>query len=112
MRCNVAMDQAPTAALDHHEYVVQPECGGDGNKEITGNDPLSMQTQERRLSQVPWRSAWWTTGQILPYSARRDLNPQFQDRLVVDAFLTPPGILIRHPAAQGANLHRNRRAAG
>jgi hypothetical protein len=56
MRCDVAMDQAPAAVLDHHEHVQQPKRGGDGDQEIAGNDPLGMQAQERRPAQVPSRS--------------------------------------------------------
>src|SRR5450631_249305 len=112
MRSDVAMDQAPAAVLDHHEHVQQLERGGDGDQEIAGNDPLGVQAQERRPSQVPSRSAWWAMRQILPYGARRDLNLQFQNKLVGNAFLTPRGILIRHLADQGTNLQRNRRSAG
>ncbi len=38
--------------LDHHEYVQQTECGGDGDQEIAGNDSLCVQLQECRPAQV------------------------------------------------------------
>jgi hypothetical protein len=47
---DVAMDQPPAAVLDHHEHIQQPDRGGDGNKEVAGNDSLGVKTQERRPS--------------------------------------------------------------
>ena len=46
MGCDVAMDQAPAAVLDHHEHVQQPKRGGDGDQEIAGNDPVGVQAQK------------------------------------------------------------------
>src|ERR1039457_77131 len=48
MRSDVTMDQASAAVLDHHKYVQQLKRRRDGDEEITRNDPLGMQTEERR----------------------------------------------------------------
>jgi hypothetical protein len=68
---DVAMDQAPAVVLDHHEHVQQPERGGDGNKEVAGNDSLSVKAQECRPAQVASRSAWRTSRQVLAHRSRR-----------------------------------------
>src|ERR1017187_10333634 len=65
MRSDVTMDQASAAVLDHHKYVQQPERGSDGDEEITRNDPLGVQAQERRPAQVTSRSAPRTPWQVL-----------------------------------------------
>jgi hypothetical protein len=49
---DVAMDQTPAVVLDYHEHVQQPERGGDGNKEVAGNDSLSVKAQECRPALV------------------------------------------------------------
>jgi hypothetical protein len=59
------MDQAPAVVLDHHEHVQQSERGGDGKKEVAGNDSLSVKAQECRPAQVASRSAWRTSRQVL-----------------------------------------------
>jgi len=43
MRYDVAMDQAATAMLDHHEHVQQSKRRGDGDEEIAGNESLGVQ---------------------------------------------------------------------
>ena len=43
---DIAMDQSAAAVLNYHEYVQQAKRSRYGNEEITGNDPLSVQTQE------------------------------------------------------------------
>jgi hypothetical protein len=67
MSGDVAMDQAPAAVLNHDEHVQLAKRCRDGEKEITGNDPLSMQTQEGRPAQVTSRSAPRGRRQILPH---------------------------------------------
>ena len=66
------MDQAPAAVLDHHEHVQQSECGGGGNQEIAGNDPLGAQAQKRRPSQVPFA--------VGPVGERADTSVQCAER--------------------------------
>ena len=68
---DVAMDQTPAVVLDYHEHVQQPERGGDGNKEVAGNDSLSVKAQECRPAQVASRSAWRTSRQVLAHRSRR-----------------------------------------
>ena len=58
MCSDVVMNQATTAVLDDHEYVEQPKRGSDDDHEITGNDSLCVQAQERRPPQV----ASWPAG--------------------------------------------------
>jgi len=67
---DVAMNQASTTVLDHHEHVQQPERGGDGNEIVAGNDSLGVKAQERRPAQVASRSPWWTSRQVLAYRPR------------------------------------------
>jgi hypothetical protein len=68
---DVAVNQAPAAVLDHHEHIQQAERGGDGNKEVTGNDSLGVKTQERRPAQVASWSAWRTSQQVPAHGPRR-----------------------------------------
>jgi hypothetical protein len=42
-------------------------CGGDGEEEIAGNDPLRVQAQEGRPAQVASRSAPRTPWQVLTH---------------------------------------------
>ena len=49
---DIVMDQTAAAMLNHHEYVQQTECYGDGDQEIAGNDSLCVQLQECRPAQV------------------------------------------------------------
>src|ERR1022692_5106965 len=46
MSCNVAMDQASVAVLDHHEHVQQAKRCGHRDKEIAGNDSLGVQSEK------------------------------------------------------------------
>ena len=109
---DIAMDQTAAAVLDHHEHVQQPERGGDGDEEITGNDSLGVQAQECRPAQVPSRPTRRSPRQILPHGSWRHPNSKFQEELIGNAFLTPHRILVRHPADQGLNLLGNRWSAG
>src|ERR1700675_356595 len=73
------------------------------------NDPLGVQAQKGRPAQVTSRSAPRTPRQILPHGSWRNLNSQFQKKLIGNAFLTPRRILIRHPTDDLLKLERNRR---
>src|SRR5712671_1517704 len=74
------MDQAPAAVLDHHEHIQQPERGGDGNKEVAGNDSLSVKTQERRPAQVASWSAWRASRQVLAHGPNSQLHEELIGR--------------------------------
>src|SRR5450631_4113028 len=50
MRCDVAMDQAATVMLDHHEHVQQSKRCGDGDEEIAGNESPGRASVERSTS--------------------------------------------------------------
>src|ERR1022692_1305714 len=112
MRVDIAMNQATTAVLDHNEYVEHPERGGHDDQEITGDDSLGVQAQECRPPQVASWPARWATGKIFPHCARRDLNSEFQKKLIGDAFLAPRRVLASHAADQSLHLRRDRRSTG
>src|SRR6202795_1505954 len=97
MRGEVAVNQTSTAMLDDHEHVQLSKRCSDGEEKITRNDPLGVQAQKGRPAQVTSRSAPRTPRQILPHGSWRNLNSQFQKKLIGNAFLTPRRILIRHP---------------
>ncbi len=46
VRGDIAMNQAPTAMLDDHEYIQLSKRCGDGEEKVTGNDPLGMQAKK------------------------------------------------------------------
>src|SRR5450631_2287888 len=82
MRSDVTMDQASAAVLDHHKYVQQLKRRGDGDEEITRNDPLGMQTEERRPAHISSRPTRRTSRQVLVHRSGRDLNSQVQQEFI------------------------------
>src|SRR5216684_2024155 len=107
---DIAMDQSAAAVLDHHKHVQESESGSDGDEEITGNDPLGVQAQERRPAHVPSRPTCRSFRQILAHRSGRVLNSELYQEFIGDALLAPREILVRHPVNQGLNLKRNRRS--
>src|SRR6202158_67199 len=87
--------------------------GGDGDKEIAGNDRLAVKAQKCRPAQVTARSAHRTRRQVLSHCARRHANARLHEEFLGNAFLAPQRILVRDPTNQrldlgfGGQLHQN-----
>jgi len=111
MSGDVAMNQASTTVLDHHEHVQQPERGGDGNEIVAGNDSLGVKAQERRPAQVASRSPWWTSDSTCLPSADIVEFPTSRE-LIGNALLAPRGFSRAIRRIKAVNLKRNRRSAG
>src|ERR1022692_2225419 len=71
MRSDVTMDQASAAVLDHHKYVQQLKRRRDGDEEITRNEPLGVQAQERRPAHISSRPTRRTSQQVLVHRSER-----------------------------------------
>ena len=78
MSCDVAVNQAAASMLDDHEHVQHAEAGCDGETEITGEDSLGMQAQERRPAQVPSGAARRAARHVFAHGAGGDLKIQLQ----------------------------------
>src|ERR1700733_2386544 len=102
------MDQPAAAVLDHDKHVQESERCGDGDEEITRNDPLGVQAQKGRPAHIASRATCRSFWQILVHRSRRYSNVELQQQFVGDALLAPRWILIRHPTDELPNLKRNR----
>lgn len=86
--------------LDHNKQVQHAEGGGDDDREIARNDALGVQPQEGRPAQITSGPARWVRQKLFAHGARRDLNAEFQKKLIGDAFLAPGRVLVPHASDQ------------
>jgi hypothetical protein len=89
MSRDVVVDQSAAAMLNYHKHIQQTKGRGNGNEEIAGNDPMSVQAQESRPAQITSRPTSRTPGKILVHGPWRHPNPDLQQQLIGDAFLAP-----------------------
>lgn len=78
--------------------------GGDGDKEIAGNDRLAVKAQKCRPAQVTVRSAHRARRQVLSHCERRHANARVQEELLGNSFLAAQRILVREPTNQSLDL--------
>jgi hypothetical protein len=85
MSRDVVVDQSAAAMLNYHKHIQQTKGRGNGNEEIAGNEPLSVQAQESRPAQITSRPTSRTPGKILvhgPWRHRKSDRSAWPDRSV------------------------------
>ena len=90
VRGDVVMKNSSAAQFHHDEHVQGAEGGGDHDEEVAGDDYLSMIADEGQPTLLRVRCARRSPGtQVLPHSAGRNANAEFQVQFVGDALLSP-----------------------
>src|SRR5262245_28033119 len=96
MLSDVKVKDAPRIEFHDHEHVDQPERCCHNDKEVGGDDGLRVIAHESHPALGRVRRAPRGLRNIASNRPRRNLNSDFQQEFVGDAFLTPCGIVRRH----------------
>src|SRR5215831_15067566 len=96
MLSDVKVKDAPRIEFHNHEHVDQPERCCYNDKEVGGDDGFRVIAHESHpaLGRVRWTPRGLRN--IASNRPRRNLNSDFQQEFVGDAFLAPCGIVRRH----------------
>ena len=90
MRGDVVMKNSSAAQFHHDEHVQGAEGVGDHDEEVAGDDYLSMIADEGQPTLLRVRCARRSPGtQVLPHSAGRNANAEFQCRFPAPEPLKP-----------------------
>ena len=96
MASDVEVKHAPGSMLHHDEDVAQLKGRRHRDEEVAGYDCVSVIAQERGPTLIASRRPSWSRHHVFAYSTRRDPDPEFDEQLVGDAFLSPGWILTGH----------------
>ena len=96
MLSDVKVKDAPGVEFHDHEHVDQPERCCHNDKEVGGDDGLRVIAHESHPALGRVRRTPRGLRNIASNRPRRNLNSDFQQEFVGDAFLTPCGIVRRH----------------
>ena len=107
---HILMQDSARTDFNRDKYVNDPEGGGDGNKEVAGDNGLRVIPNEGRPALVS--CATGPVGcEIFANRSRRDANPQLQREFIRNLFLAPGRILMPHLPDQFAQVLGHRRSS-
>jgi hypothetical protein len=94
MICDITMHNPACLVLDYYQDVEQPECSGDYDTEITGQNGCGVIANKGRPALVAARASWWVFGHIFSYRAWRDANTQLEQQFIGNASFPPQVALL------------------
>jgi len=104
-------DEFSSTDLHHDKHVETSKGCSDDCQEITCYDGARMIMDKRQPALVASGLTQWGLGHVLPHRAGRDLDPEFQQEFIRNAFLTPTHIIPRHLTNERAKLCWDPRAS-
>ena len=78
MLCDITMHNSPGLMLNDNRGVNQPECCGDDDTDIAGQNGRGVIANKGRPALIAARVSWCAFGHVFPYSAWRDANTQLE----------------------------------
>ena len=111
-QCHIHMLQPSRAVLDNDEHLQCLECDRHGHKKVARQYCPRVVLEKRRPSLIAPRLSRWSLGHVLSNGPWGYTNPELDQQLIGDTFLTPRSVLNSHSANQSSQFNRNSRSAG
>src|SRR5262245_21674454 len=101
MCCHIDVNKPTAGMLNHHKHIEHTKGCGDHYAEVTCDDALGIITEKGgpalRLTAFA-RATHAVIRHVCAHSAGRDLQAEFEQQLIGDAFLSPGRVLQSHPS--------------
>jgi len=102
--CHIAVHNPPGLVFDNDQYVEQPQCCRHNDSEITGQYGRRMVAHKGGPALIATGLSVRAFGHLLAYRTGRNLDPELQQQLIGNTFLTPGHVTQSHFTDERAQL--------